>query len=125
MRISNYIFFDGVNQYNVFEKYDNWLTSLNYDDYSKSYVEVNNVKIYLFDLYEELTSDNFKIEKLEEISSKYDLIFKNDERLQKCVAKSHVVEKFFITEKNRYVIIFSLGGTKSFELIYIHGVWND
>jgi hypothetical protein len=126
IQIDNFVFNDGIKQQQVFKEYDGWFTSTNYDDYSKSYVIVNEEKIILFDNTKELkVGKNFDLQSIEDICKNYNLDILCNEIGVKCVAKFHVFDRFFITEKNEYKVIYSIGGTKSFEYIYIHGVWKN
>ncbi|MBP2617881.1 hypothetical protein [Chryseobacterium jejuense] len=123
-RIENFIFYDGIKEIAVDKTYDNWLTSLNYDDYSKAFIIVNHDKIKLFDTAKELkVGQNFDSKELEAISERYNLLLIDNERGLRCSTKSHFSERFYIIRENGFVVIYSLGGTKSFESIYLHGVW--
>lgn len=124
LKINNIIFNDGIKQQEVFEKYDNWLTSLEYDDYSKAYVVIDDEKIDLFNNSKELKVGNdFELEDIKEISKNYNLEILDNNIGVRCVTKTHFFDRFFITENKKYLIIYSLGGTKSFESIFIYGIW--
>lgn len=124
-RIESFIFNDGIKQSDVKKMYDNWLTSIDYDDYSKAFIIVNGKKINLFDRAKELkVGQNFDSKELEVISERYNLLLIDDnQRGLRCSTKSHFSERFYIIRDNGFVVIYSLGGTKSFESIYLHGVW--
>lgn len=120
---NNFFFFDGIKIFECYKTYDNWLSSVDYNIYSKSYVQSDGVKILLFENRKELlVGENYSNEKLISIADKYDLIYNNSEKCY-CVAKNHLYDRFFIVQYKSYTIIYGLGGTKSIESIYIHGVW--
>lgn len=125
-RVEKFIFNDGIKEMKVDKTYDNWLTSLNYEDYSKAFIMVDHQKINLFDDAKELkVGQNFDSKELEIISERYNLLLIDDnQRGLRCSTKSHFSERFYIISDNDFVVIYSLGGTKSFESIYLHGVWN-
>lgn len=126
LKIGNFIFNDGIKQQEVFEKYDNWLTSLEYDDYSKAYVVIDDEKINLFqsNAFQLKVGNDFKNKDLEEISNQYDLIIIDDNYGVRCVTKNHFFEDFYyLNYNNKYTVIYSLGGSRFIESIYIHGVW--
>lgn len=47
-RIDNYIFFDGVNHFDVQQTYDNDLTTYEYNIYKNSFIEIGDLRIELF-----------------------------------------------------------------------------
>lgn len=125
-QISEFIFNDGINNFEVKKKYDNYITSLDFNDYSKSYVIINDEKINLFqsNAFQLKVGNDFKNKDLEEISNQYDLIIIDDNYGVRCVTKNHFFEDFYyLNYNNKYIVIYSLGGSRFIESIYIHGVW--
>lgn len=122
--IKQFVFNDGVKQFEVIKTYDNWLTSINFGDFSKSYIVVDNEVSYLFRGEKELVVGNdFSLIDIEEIAVNYKLDITKSNSEIRCLTKAHCFDRFFIVKNNQCLIIYAIGGTKSFESIYIHGVW--
>ncbi len=127
LKIDSFIFFDGEKSFQINDGiYNDYFTSVDYEEYSKSYVEFNNKKIMLFDYKSILsltTFSDFTKTELEDLAILFDLELKeyqpNDYELTK---KGHY-GNFKKVENNDFTLIFELGGGRAIEEIYIHGLW--
>ncbi|TCI92134.1 hypothetical protein [Tenacibaculum sp. M341] len=72
--VSNYTFFDGKSEFEVVNNYSDWLSSTDYLDYSKSFVNIGNTKIHLFgESRKALNSSNFNRSVLMRLAHLFDL----------------------------------------------------
>ncbi|MBA6156009.1 hypothetical protein H3Z83_05685 [Tenacibaculum sp. S7007] len=128
--VPKYIFFDGVKQFNVLSKYDNWLSSCEFSVYTNSSIKIDDLEIELFSsntrglnefylenemLFEELNLHlNFSVEQKEN----------NDWIIYHSKAK---FDDYFLAIANdndkKYITFYSLGGSRFVESISIYGVF--
>lgn len=131
-RIDNYIFFDGVNHFDVQQTYDNDLTTYEYNIYKNSFIEIGDLRIELFNKssVDALNTFNKKIplDELELISIQNGLILKNHSDCYYLTTKNHPFDSFFIVKSfstsKKFIIVYGIGGNRFPESIYIHGIWN-
>ncbi len=131
-RIENYIFFDGVNYFDVQQTYDNWLTTSEFNIYKNSFIEIDDLRFELFNKssVEKLTTFNKKksLDELELISIHFGLILKNQSDCYFLTTKNHPFNSFFIVKSfstpKKFIIVYGIGGSRFPESIYVHGIWN-
>ena len=127
--VKEYTFFDGVNQYNVTDNYDNWLSSCEFSVYSQSYVKINVDEINLFGPQTKKI-EVFYIqnkELFEDLNKKLNFLI--EEKEVNCYAiynSKKKYEDYYITfsefNDNNYIVFYSLGGSRFIESITIYGV---
>jgi hypothetical protein len=131
-KIDKYIFFDGVNHFNVQQTYDNWLTTSDFNFYKNSFIEIDNLKIYLFNApsIDALITfhERYSLEDLELMSIHFGLTVKKGINSCVIIEKKHPFDNFFLiksfTASKKYIVIYGIGGSRFPESIYIHGVWD-
>lgn len=126
IRIEKFNIFDGIRYYDAFLSYNNWFDS--FDILQSSYIEVNNAKIYLFKYkYLELSSQYFQEKELEVIANNSGLKIKECNNSTILYTDENLFDTFYYLEKeidnNLFVVIYSIGGSRYPETIYVHGLW--
>lgn len=118
-------FFDGVKFFENFFSYDNWLSSIDYSLWSKSFVQVNNNKLYII-------KENVKVlstfrfynkSELELIAKKYDLIINEENGNYYAYAPNHNSRQLAISENDFLIAIYSIDGQRAPESIFIYAVF--
>ena len=124
-RILDFEFFDGIKKFNVKSILDNWLTSIDFEKYRKSHIKVAGDIIILFDGDAKLltSGEGFSEQFLQTISESFGLKTKKRNGEMVCLCPGYMNHDSYLIRKYGYILIFALGGTKSIESIYIHGLW--
>lgn len=124
-RIDEFEFFDGLEDKKVCRSYDNWFSSLDFSVYRQSYIKINSKKIAIFSGNEKKLRESnfFNASTLDIISRKFNLSIIDYNGEKRCTCKGHISEEFYMIFYKNYYLIYSLGGSKSIESIYIHGLW--
>jgi hypothetical protein len=125
MKKMKFSFFDGVKLFENLFSYDDWLSSIDYSLWSKSYVQVNNNKLYII-------KENVKVlstfrfynkSELELIAKKYDLIINEENENYYSYAPNHDSRQLEISENDNLFAIYSIDGERAPESIFIYGVF--
>ena len=128
-KINNFVLFDGVESFTANGFYDHWLSSLDFNVYSKSYIEFSGNKVFLFQNREQELStlqSFFSSIDLENIADEFGMKIKIKNDVSYCVVKGHEFDSFYAIQYNSispYYIIFGVGGNENIESLYIHGIW--
>lgn len=128
--INNYTFFDGIKEKEVNVSYDDWLSSTEFSVYSKSFVQVGTDIINLFqkntkkieDFY---TKDKELFNQLNE--SLHYTVEEKDKNNYKIYHNKHRYDSYYYAceeiNKKKYLIFYSLGGSRFVESITIYKVF--
>lgn len=128
--MSGYVFFDGVKEKNVSKSYDDWLSTSDFQIYTKSYVKVNSEVIYLFgenrQKMEGFYQKNKKI--FYKLNEKLNfLVEESGSEENKIFSKKYKHDDYYVlrkkTTKKEYLVFYSLGGSRFVESINIYGVF--
>jgi hypothetical protein len=128
-KINNFVLFDGVKSFTASDFYDNWLSSLDFTAYSKSFIEFSGNKVLLFQNREQELStfqSSFSFIDIENIANEFGMKIKIKNDVSYCVVKGHEFDSFYAIQYNStspYYIIFGVGGSKDIDSLYIHGIW--
>ena len=129
-RVEDFVVYDGVKSFTTKLIYDNWLTGLDFNTYSNSSISFEGTQLRLFgnsNSSELKISDALKNNNLTKMAQDYNLILTGDGNHSRLVAKGHEYESFyFLVEKlenKSFAVIYGIGGSRSPESLYIHGVW--
>ncbi|WP_158975055.1 MULTISPECIES: hypothetical protein [unclassified Cellulophaga] len=125
MEKMEFSFFDGVKLFENLLSYDDWLSSIDYSLWSKSYVQMNNNKLYIIKENVKVISTFkfFNLIDLEKILKKYELQIKEENGIYYSYTPIHNSRQLEISENDNLLAIYSIDGERAPESIFIYGVF--
>lgn len=127
--IPKYIFFDGVNEFSVFERFDNWLSSSEFSKYRNSRIIINDLRIDLFGSDTKKINEFYRENQLLFETLNLHLKFsvnKGSDDLTIYHSKAKY-DDYYVTltniENKNYMVFYSLGGSRFVESITIYKVF--
>ncbi len=128
--IKKYIFFDGEENFQVINSYDDWLSSSEYRIYTQSYIKVGNDIINLFGPNRKKIHDFFvnNLDLFNELNRELSFVIEVNENNKQIIydGKNRFETYYVIDSKSNgknYVIFYALGGSRFVESITIYKVF--